>query len=62
MKILLVEDDRKIGQFVKKGLEEVACVTVWARSRKEAREAGAKTILTSSSSTSDCRTAVACNC
>lgn len=42
MKILLVEDDRKIGQFVKKGLEEVACVTVWARSRKEAREAGAK--------------------
>jgi DNA-binding response OmpR family regulator len=42
MKILLVEDDRKIGQFVKKGLEEVSCVTVWARSRKEACEAVAK--------------------
>ena len=42
MKILLVEDDRKIGQFVKKGLEEVSCGTVWARSCKEAREAAAK--------------------
>jgi len=39
MKILLVEDDRKIGQFVKKGLEEVSCGTVWARSRSEARAA-----------------------
>lgn len=39
MKILLVEDDRKIGQFVKKGLEEVSCGTTWARSCKEAREA-----------------------
>jgi len=42
MKILLVEDDRKIGQFVKKGLEEVSCAAVWARSRKEAREAAAE--------------------
>ena len=41
MKILLVEDDRKIGQFVKKGLEEVSCGTAWARSCKEARAAGA---------------------
>ena len=39
MKILLVEDDRKIGQFVKKGLEEVSYAVVWARSRKEARVA-----------------------
>lgn len=39
MKILLVEDDRKIGQFVKKGLEEVAYSCVWVRSRKEAQEA-----------------------
>jgi len=39
MKILLVEDDRKIGQFVKKGLEEVSYATVWARSLKEAQEA-----------------------
>lgn len=38
MKILLVEDDRKIGQFVKRGLEEVSCGTSWARSLKEARE------------------------
>jgi DNA-binding response OmpR family regulator len=37
MKILLVEDERKIGQFVKKGLEEVSCCTVWAHSRREAR-------------------------
>jgi len=42
MKILLVEDDRKIGQFVKKGLEEVSYGTVWARSRGEAREAAAE--------------------
>ena len=39
MKILLVEDDRKIGQFVKKGLEEVSYVTVWARSCAEAEDA-----------------------
>ena len=39
MKILLVEDDRKIGQFVKKGLEEVSYAAVWARSCKEAHEA-----------------------
>jgi DNA-binding response OmpR family regulator len=39
MKILLVEDDRKIGQFVKKGLEEVSYAVVWARSRTEAQEA-----------------------
>ena len=39
MKILLVEDDRKIGQFVKKGLEEVSYAAVWVRSLKEAREA-----------------------
>jgi DNA-binding response OmpR family regulator len=42
MKILLVEDDRKIGQFVKKGLEEVSYAAVWARSRKEAHEAVAR--------------------
>jgi DNA-binding response OmpR family regulator len=39
MKILLVEDDRKIGQFVKKGLEEVSYTAVWVRNRKEAHEA-----------------------
>lgn len=34
-----MEDDRKIGQFVKKGLEEVSYACVWVRSRKEAQEA-----------------------
>ena len=42
MKILLVEDERKIGQFVIKGLEEVSYAAVWVRSRKEAHEAVAK--------------------
>jgi DNA-binding response OmpR family regulator len=42
MKILVVEDDRKIGQFVKKGLEEVSYSAVWVRSRKEAEEAVAE--------------------
>jgi two-component system copper resistance phosphate regulon response regulator CusR/two-component system response regulator QseB len=42
MKILLVEDDRKIGQFVKKGLEEVSYSAIWARNREEAREAVAE--------------------
>jgi len=41
MNILLVEDDRKIGQFVKKGLEEVSYPAVWVRTRKEALEAAA---------------------
>ena len=39
MNILLVEDDRKIGQFVEKGLEEVSYAVVWVQSCKEAREA-----------------------
>jgi len=39
MKILLVEDDRKIGQFVKRGLEEVSYTCDWVRSCKEARDA-----------------------
>lgn len=39
MKILLVEDDRKIGQFVKKGLEEVSYACTWARSCQMAKEA-----------------------
>ena len=39
MKVLLVEDDRKLGQFVQNGLEEVAYTCVWARNCLEAREA-----------------------
>jgi two-component system copper resistance phosphate regulon response regulator CusR/two-component system response regulator QseB len=42
MKILVVEDDRKIGQFVKKGLEEVSYTAVWVRSCEEANEAVAQ--------------------
>ncbi len=38
MNILLVEDDRKIGQFVKRGLEEVSYSTTWVRTCQEARE------------------------
>jgi two-component system copper resistance phosphate regulon response regulator CusR/two-component system response regulator QseB len=41
MKVLLVEDDRKLGQFVRNGLEEVAYNTVWVRNCAEAREAAA---------------------
>lgn len=36
MSILLVEDDRKIGQFVKKGLEEVAYAVTWVRTAEAA--------------------------
>ncbi len=38
MKILLVEDDRKIGQFVKKGLEEVSYACTWVHSCQEAED------------------------
>ena len=34
----MVEDDRKIGQFVKKGLEEVSYTVHWVRTAKEARD------------------------
>jgi DNA-binding response OmpR family regulator len=39
MKVLLVEDDRKLGQFICNGLEEVAYTTTWVRTCIEAREA-----------------------
>lgn len=39
MRILVVEDDPKIGQFIKKGLEEVSYSAVWVRTVQEAREA-----------------------
>src|SRR5450631_2001800 len=44
MKVLLVEDDRKLGQFVRNGLEEVAYTIVWVRSCAEAREVVAQGI------------------
>ena len=42
MKFLLVEDDRKLGQFVRNGLEEVAYTTVWVRNCADARAATAQ--------------------
>lgn len=39
MKILLVEDDFKIGRFVEKGLGENSYTVVWRRSVEEANEA-----------------------
>ncbi len=38
MKVLVVEDDRKVGQFIQKGLLEVAYTATLARSCKEARD------------------------
>ncbi|WP_269525523.1 response regulator transcription factor [Coraliomargarita parva] len=39
MKILLVEDDYKIGRFVEKGLRENSYTVVWRRSVEEANDA-----------------------
>jgi DNA-binding response OmpR family regulator len=39
MKVLLVEDDFKIGRFVEKGLNENAYTVVWRRSVAEANDA-----------------------
>ena len=39
MKVLVVEDDRKVGQFIQKGLQEVSYTATLARSCKEARDA-----------------------
>ena len=39
MKVLLVEDDLKIGRFVEKGLRENAYTVVWRRSIAEANDA-----------------------
>jgi two-component system copper resistance phosphate regulon response regulator CusR/two-component system response regulator QseB len=39
MKVLLVEDDRKLGQFVRNALEEMAYTCIWACTCQEARTA-----------------------
>jgi DNA-binding response OmpR family regulator len=39
MKILIVEDQRRIGQFVKKGLTERAYTATWVQTCREARDA-----------------------
>jgi DNA-binding response OmpR family regulator len=38
MKLLVVEDDRKLGQFIRKGLEEQAYTAVWVGDMASARE------------------------
>ncbi len=44
MKVLLIEDDRKLGQFVCHGLEEAAYTTVWVRNCAEARTAAQQNV------------------
>ena len=39
MKVLVVEDDRKLGQFIRKGLEEAAYSTTLVRDCAQARDA-----------------------
>lgn len=39
MRILIVEDDRKVGQFIERGLSEVAYFGTWVRTCAEARDA-----------------------
>lgn len=39
MKVLIVENERKVGQFISRGLEEMAYATTLARSCREARDA-----------------------
>ena len=39
MRILIVEDDPKVGQFVARGLEQLAYSPTWVRSCKEADDA-----------------------
>ena len=39
MKVLIVEDERRVGQFISRGLEEMAYSTTWVRTCHEARDA-----------------------
>jgi DNA-binding response OmpR family regulator len=39
MKVLIVEDERRVGQFISRGLEEMAYSTTWVRTCQEARDA-----------------------
>jgi DNA-binding response OmpR family regulator len=43
MKVLIVEDQRRLGQFLKQGLTERAYTVAWVRTCKEARDALAET-------------------
>src|SRR5450432_653927 len=42
MRILIVEDEPRVGHFVKRGLEQVAYSPTWVRSCKEADDALAR--------------------
>ena len=39
VKFLIVEDQRRLGQFLKKGLTEHAYTATWVQSCREARDA-----------------------
>jgi DNA-binding response OmpR family regulator len=39
MKVLIVEDERRVGQFISRGLEEMAYSATWVRTCREARDA-----------------------
>ena len=39
MKILIVEDDRKVGQFIEKGIAELSYTPVWVRTLADANDA-----------------------
>ena len=38
MRILIVEDEPRVGQFVERGLEQVAYASTWVRSCRQADE------------------------
>jgi len=39
MRVLIVEDERKVGQFIRKGLQEVGYSASWVRTAREAQDA-----------------------
>src|SRR6516164_6579449 len=43
MKVLIVEDDRRLGEFLKQGIVECRYTAVWVRTCKEASDAIADT-------------------
>src|SRR5262252_10657743 len=43
MKILIIEDERRLGEFLQKALSECRYTAIWVRTRKEAADALAET-------------------
>lgn len=39
MRVLIVENERRVGQFISRGLEEMAYSTTWVRNCHDARDA-----------------------